>query len=224
VQLTLRRDEPAVLDVVLPTTSVCGVARAAFEARFEPRAQPGIPSKGGGGVGGVGAGGRGASGAGGASTTGSGRVPGRDLPGIGSRGRAGLLDVTLWLVRTAPGRDDEVKEQSLQSTAEGATFAFPPVTIDVTGGQVTMQVNGAYAVTGEGRQIAFTMNRSTQFQPTSPGAHKTSFARSSGEGKTVIDMPKPDEVVEFALPPFGVPVGPGGPDKFSIRVRVRPIK
>ena len=52
-----------------------------------------------------------------------------------TRGRSDLLDVTLWLVRTSPGADEEVRQQSLRSTVDGATFSFPPVTIDVAGGR-----------------------------------------------------------------------------------------
>ena len=147
--------------------------------------------------------------------------PARQDPGtIG--GRADLLDVTLWLVRTSPGADEEVRQQSLRSTVDGAMFSFPPVTIGVTGGLATVQVNGSYSITNNRRQMAFSLNRLLAFRPTSPGPHQTTNQWSKGEGKTVIDMPGPDDVVEFALPSFGVGVGPGGPDKFSVRVRVRP--
>jgi hypothetical protein len=237
VQLRLHRGQPVPLDFAAPSSTQCGIASVGFEARYEPRLRPG----GGAPVGGGGVGGGVGSGAGGGvgSGVGGGVVPrsgptgsgggGRTSVGPPARqdagtigGRADLLDVTLWLVRTSPGADEEVRQQSLRSTVDGAMFSFPPVTIGVTGGVATVQVNGFYSITNNRRQMAFSLNRLLAFRPTSPGPHRTTVQSSKGEGKTVIDMPGPDDVVEFALPSFGVGVGPGGPDKFSVRVRVRP--
>ena len=99
------------------------------------------------------------------------------------------------------------------------------MTIDVADGQVSVQVNGSYSVTDNGRQLAFTTNRVVFFRPSAASPpHRTMNQSSKGEGRTVIDMPGPDDVVEFGLPPFGIGVGPGGPDNFSIRVRIRPAQ
>jgi hypothetical protein len=135
-----------------------------------------------------------------------------------------MFDVNLWLVRTAPGLEEEVHHQALRSAPDGARFSFAPVTIDVADGQVSVQVNGSYGITENGRQLAFTTNRIVAFRPSAASPHRTTVSSSKGEGKTVIDMPGPDDVVEFGLPPFGIGVGPGAPDKFSIRVRIRPVQ
>jgi hypothetical protein len=208
VQLRLQRGQPVPLDFAAPSSTQCSVASVGFEARYEPRAAASLRPPSGGAP------------AGGAARTANTSAPER--PEAGSvRERADLLDVTLWLVHTSPGADEEVRQQSLRSTIDGATFAFPPVTIDVPGGQATVQVNGSYSIGNDRRQITFTLNRQLAFRPMSPGPHRTTVQLSKGEGKTVIDMPGPDDVVEFALPSTGVGVGPGGPDKFSVRVRVR---
>ena len=235
VQLTLRRGEPVPLDFVSPTSTACSVASVAFEARYEARMRPQSGSGGGGrgSGGGVGAG----AGSGGGAGSGSGGGRRGEAPAaagtatvakagasLGAQGRRDLIDVNLWLVHTAPGREEEVRSQSLRSTPEGAVFAFPPVTIDVTGGRVSVQVNGSYRVTEDGKKVAFTTNRSVGFRPTTPGPPRTSFQSSKGDGHIVIDMPRPDDVVAFELPPFGIGVGPGGPDKFSVRFRIRPVQ
>ena len=227
VQLTLRRGEPVPLDFATPIAGTCGAVSLGFEARYEPRFHPPAGASGGGGGTGVGtgrgSGGGSGSGGGLSNTTVSGAAP--ESAGQARRsGRSEMLDVNLWLVRTAPGREEEVRHQALRSTQEGAQFAFAPVTIDVADGQVSVQVNGSYGVTDNGRQLAFTTNRVVSFRPSAASPHRTIARSSKGEGRTVIDMPGPEDVVEFGLPPFDIGVGPGGPDKFSIRVRIRPAQ
>ena len=233
VQLTLRRGEPAPLDFASPTASTCGVASVGFEARYEPRFRvPGVGSGSGGGVGagsgggigsGAGAGGVAVSGSASSSTSTTVDGSSRSARAGGGR-RAEMFDVNLWLVHTAPGREEEVRHQAVRSTPEGARFAFAPLTIDVAGGQVSVQVNGSYSITENGRQLAFTTNRVVAFRPNAESTNRTTVASSKGEGKTVIDLPGPDDVVEFGLPSFGIGVGPGSPDKFAIRVRIRPAQ
>ena len=226
VQLRLQRGHPVPLDFAAPLSTQCGIASLGFEARYEPRLTPAWGAM----VRGGGAGGGAASATGGSVRTGP-ASSGGGRTGVGSparqgtgtiRGRADLLDVTLWLVRTSLGADEEVRQQSLRSTVDGAMFAFPPVTIDVTGGQATVQVNGSYSIDLDRRKMTFSLNRLLAFRPSSPGPHQTTVQHTKGEAKTVIDMPGPDDIVEFTLPSSGVSVGPGGPDKFSVRVRIRP--
>jgi hypothetical protein len=230
VQLTLRRGEPVPLDFASPTATTCGVTSVGFEARYEPRFR--LPAAGSGSGGGIGGGaGRGSGGGGGgravsesASSSTSTTVDGSIGGARASAVRSEMVDVNLWLIHTGPGREEEVRHQVLRSAPDGARFSFAPLTIDVADGQASVQVNGAYRITENGRQLSFTTNRVVSFRPTAPSPHRTTVASSKGEGKTVIDMPGPDDVVEFELPPFGIGVGPGGPDKFSIRVRIRPAQ
>jgi hypothetical protein len=230
VQLTLRRGEPVPLDFASPTAGTCGVASVGFEARYEPRF--GLPAAGSGSGGGVGAGaGRGSGSGVGAAAGGSGSSSTTTMVDGSKRGaqaraarRPEMVDVNLWLVHIAPGRPEDVRHQSLRSTPDGAQFSFAPVTIDVPDGQVSVQVSGSYSITENGRQLAFSTNRAVFFRPTAAGPHRTTVTSSKGEGKTVIDMPGPDDVVEVGLPPFGIGVGPGGPGKVSIRVRIRPAQ
>jgi hypothetical protein len=205
VQLRLHRGQPVPLDFAAPSSTQCGIASVGFEARYEPR-----PGAGDGGTGPLGGGRAGAA------------LVSKPPEAASTRSRADLLDVTLWLVRTSPGADEEVRQQSLRSTVDGAVFAFPPVTIDVAGGQATVQVNGSYSVAVDRRKMTVSLNRVLAFRPSSPGPHRTAIQSTKGEAKTVIDMPGPDDVVEFALPSSGVSIGPGGPDRFSVRVRIRP--
>jgi hypothetical protein len=230
VQLTLRRGEPVPLDFASPTSRACGVVSVGFEARYESPFR--LPSAGSGSGGGIGAGaGRGS----GSGTGGSGSVTGtvtshtmtivdgRRL-GTGVADRSVMFDANLWLVHTVPGREEEVRHQALRSAADGGRFSFAPVTIGVPDGQVSVRVAGSYSITEDGRQLAFTTNRVVAFTPTATSPHRTTVSSAKGEGKTVIDMPGPDDVVEFALPPFGIGVGPGAPDKFAIRVQIRPAQ
>ena len=234
VQLTLRRGEPVPLDFASPTASTCGVTSVGFEARYESGVRlPAAGSGSGGGIGGgAGRGSGGGSGGGGAvieSASSSSSSTSSTVEGSNRGARAGarrpeMFDVNLWLVRTAPGREEEVRHQALRSTPDGARFSFAPVTIDAADGQVSVQVNGSYSLTDDGRQLAFTTNRVVSFRPAASSPQRTTVSSSKGEGKMVIAMPAPEDVVEFELPPFGIGVGPGAPDKFSIRVRIRPAQ
>jgi hypothetical protein len=231
VQLTLRRGEPVPLDFASPTASTCGVTSVGFEARYEPQFGPPFARTGVVG-GGIGAGAGSGSGSGGQGARVTGTVTSNTLTmsddrksgaQAGPTDRSLMFEVNLWLVHTVPGREEEVRQQTLRSTPEGARFSFAPVTIGVPDGQVSVRVNGSYSITENG-QLAFTTNRVVAFTPTAASPHRTTVASSKGEGKTVIDMPGPDDVLEFGLPPFGIGVGPGGPDKFAIRVRIRPAQ
>jgi hypothetical protein len=244
VQLTLKAGDQVLLDSVLPRTqSSCSIANVAFEARYRPRFSdfPRLkrvtePKDGrvGGGISGGGTGGEGTlSGRGGAvavnagagsSSRGSGSSAG---PGTGRANRAvpdsQTLRVNLWLVHSAPGREDEVLHQEVRAPREGAAFAFQPVTIGGPDNQVTVQVTGSYAVrtnpqSGERSLIFMTSRRVIRGDDQPRDA-----ADMAGSSRIINAMPGPDDVLSFEMPPMRSINGrPALPDRFSVRVRVAP--
>jgi hypothetical protein len=231
VQLTLRAGDRVVLDTVLPQEA-CSGGSVVFEARYMPRRFLAIrmgqaygTARGGGGGRGIGVDGTSNEGGGGSRvSTGSGRMM---VSGAGPGSPAGrpspgtrLMDVDLWLVHSAPPRDDKVVHQVLRAPQEGADFAFAPVSIETPRGVVTVQVRGSFSVTAD-RKLIFVTNRRvihTNQPPRDPAAD------TQGSGRTTNRMPSPDEVLSFEMPPVrGAHGDPALPDQFSVRVRIRPL-
>lgn len=231
VQLTLRVGEPAQLDFVSPTTTRCA-ATVAFEARYEPRGirmhgKVDVSAAGGGSGGGTGAG------AGGGTGQGSGKQSGpqsntrtvtgttAELARADSTPSATIretFDVNVWLVHTAPGRDERVHHLAVRSKPEGgAAFMFPPVAVDIPQGQVTVQIGGSFTVENNGRDLVFNPSRIVMLK--AAGGSNT-VDRTRGEGKVSSPMPAADDVLSFELPPVATGVGPGIPDKFAIRAQI----
>jgi hypothetical protein len=245
VQLTLKAGDQVVLDSLLPRTQTsCSNAGVHFEARYRSRfsdfpkvkelvglrnGRAGGVVRGGGGGSGMGSG----SGGGGASmgasagpiSRGSGSAAGSGTGG-GVRIVAGarMLRVNLWLVHSAPGREDEVLHQELRAPHQGATFAFAPVAIDGEGGPASVQVTGSFAVhtnsqTGDQSLIFMTSRRVTR-----GGDQPRDGADVAGSSRIVKTMPGPDEVLSFEMPPIKSVNGrPAPQDQFSVRVRINPL-
>ena len=256
-QLTLHAGDRLPLDSVTGRTASRCDGSAVFEARYMPRfsAVRGhviqMPTGGGAGSGtgggvGVGGGGGGAgvgSGGGGGvrikSTTQTATVGagsgGRTSTGVGERTAVvthgvPLVSADLWLVRSAPGKDEEVLHQTLRAAREGAEFAFSPVTIGIDQKRVTVQVTGSFALKTSDAgtdQLVFVASRRatlTQSSGTSPRVVSVSND-TQGTSRTTIALPGPDEVVAFELPPIRAANGwPPVPDQFSIRVRITPTR
>jgi hypothetical protein len=224
-QLTLRLGEAVTLETVeAPADSECS-RRVSFEARYgskpyhvdvvatgsgaskqEVRRGTGVGAgsgtAAGGGVSGVS---RGAA---------AGGVSGARMPS-GSR----WMDVNLWLVHSAPGRQESVLHQQLRAPLEGADFAFAPMSIETPRGPAIVQVRGSLSVT-DGQQLIFVTNRTVKFR--SPSARESAFDTQGG-GRTVNAMPGPAEVLSFDMPPILGPQGSGTlPDQFSVRVQIIP--
>jgi hypothetical protein len=203
---------------------------------------------GGGGIGGTGVGSLSASGGGFGSGTGSGTSAGTGTgsgggvtvtaDGVAVRGRQGAVhipksdafglasrqfDVDLWLVRNAPGRNEEAVHQELNGARGGTQFAFAPVNIDTPRGPLTLQVTGSFQVKFDesgALQLVFVTMRNVKLPPAEGPARD---ARSSMQGSSVTThaMPGPDDVLSFEMPPLSIPNGASIPDRFSIRLRIR---
>jgi len=235
VQLTLKPGDQVLLDSLLPRTQTsCSTAEVRFEARYRSRFSD-VPKRidvivngsraGGGGRSsgtGGGAGGSGATGVriapgsesgGGRATVGAARV----APG------ARMVNVNLWLVHSAPGREDEVQHQELRAAHEGAAFAFAPVAVTGDGGPASVQVTGSFAVrtnpqSGDQQLIFITSRRVTR-----GGDQPRDAADVAGTSRIVRTMPGPDDVLSFEMPPMPAANGRPAPrDQFSVRVRIAP--
>ena len=228
VQLTLRVGEPVPLDLIAPTSSKCA-ASSAFEARYESRHIPmrhGTGGSGGVGYGAATGGGtghafkqygtqRGSSDVGGSSAA----APGASVAPAAPA--SGAFEMSVWLVHTAPGREERVHylAQPL-SRSEGANFTFPRLALAIPEGEVSVQIGGSFSIENDGRDLVFTPVRTVMFKS---AAGRTSGTQRRGEGKVSSPMPGPNDVLSFELPPVWTGTGPGIPDKFAIRVRLAPL-
>ena len=246
VRLTLHPGDRVPLDSVnRSATAQCPAATIGFEARYGARSGAsriggsGEPSRGvsigaPGGSAGASAGGGGAA-AGNAAGTGGGTGGGiapnpysRAVHMPKNQGTAAAdaqpIDVDLWLVRSAPGREESAVHQALSGVRGGAQFAFAPLTIETRGGTLSVQVAGSFRLTGDepgARQLIFSTTRAVRFAPTGP-AGRDAPPVTTGRSVTTHAMPGPDDVLSFEMPALRVPNGVAAvPDRFSIRVRIR---
>ncbi len=254
VQLTLKVGERVLLDSVAPQTARgCSVTNAGFEARYMTRFtglhHQFTPTARGGGIGtarvgaglggGVGAGGGAGAGAGSGSGAGVG-APAGVSSGGGGTGRTAYgsqaviigqsadpesLRVELWLVHSVAGMEDQTVYQTLNSTREGALFAFAPVSVATPEGTVGVQVSGSFALHGgpPGDRLVFVTNRRLSYSPTTTAQPRDRVKETEGVGRIMRPMPGPDDVLSFELPALSAGHGHSAlPDRFSIRVRIRP--
>lgn len=223
-QLTLALGDRVLLDSVTPDgTSRCQTTSIGFEARYAPRAFP-ITGKAGAGSGRIASGSAGGGSGGGVSGFGAGRAP----TGGGGGARielagAGLYDVNLWLVHSAPDKSDEVLHQTLRSAPRRAAFAFAPVTIDTPRGAVIVQVTGSVTVVdaASGQKLIFDTDRRVTF-PQADQSPRDNAAGARGGSISARPMPGPDDVLSFEMPPILMNGRPTVPDKFSVRVQITP--
>jgi hypothetical protein len=251
VELTLKAGDRVLLDSVAPQTARgCSVTNAGFEARYmarfpglAPQSAPAAKGAGtgtatAGAAGGVGSGGGagtgGRSGVGGGSGAGVGASSGGGGGGtvyasrvIGVQGQnldPESLKVELWLVRSVEGMEDQTVYQALHATREGAMFAFAPISVKTPEGSVGVQVTGSFSIQGGGGgdRLIFLINRRLSYSW--GGAEPRDRSQEGGSsGRIMRQMPGPDDVLSFELPELDAANGhPAIPDRFSIRVRIRP--
>jgi len=231
VQLTLKAGERVLLDSVAPQTARgCSVTNAGFEARYTTRASglnhqftPTAAAAALGGGAGAGTGAGSGSGTGGGSGGGvavhSGRVAVTGLTPTSPDS----LKVELWLVRAAPGIEEETFYQALHATREGAMFAFAPVPVTTVQGAIAVQVTGSFSVEGGGGGDHLTVVINRRLSRALPGAQPWNRAQEKGGSARITrQMPGPDEVLSFEMPGLDAATGPAIPDRFSLRVRIRP--
>jgi hypothetical protein len=237
VQLTLKPGDQVLLDSLLPRTQTsCSTAEVRFEARYRSRFSD-VPNRRDVIVNGsrAGGGGRSSGTGGGIGAAGSGTTAVRISPGSasgGGRGTSGaariapgarMVNVNLWLVHSAPGREDEVQHQELQATHEGAAFAFRPVAVTGEGGAASVQVTGSFAVntnpqSGDQQLVFITSRRVTR-----GGDQPRDAADVAGTSRIVKTMPGPDDVLSFEMPPIRAANGRPAPrDQFAVRLRIAP--
>lgn len=142
----------------------------------------------------------------------------------------------LWLVHSVPGRPDEVRPMTVNVLDGDASFAFPRVRRDLPEGTFDVVVNGRLFIrrvlnsgfSGAAPNIyTVAAARAVTFTPANRTPRDSSQPRLedmenwSGIGS---ELPGPDDVIAYEMPPLNVPDAPSVPDKFSIRLRLRPIR
>jgi hypothetical protein len=92
-------------------------------------------------------------------------------------------------------------------------------------GSVGVQITGSFAIQGggpSGDRLVFQTGRRLSFSSTTPQPRDRAH-EAQGVGRIERAMPGPDEVLSFELPALGALRGHSAvPDRFSIRVRIRP--
>jgi hypothetical protein len=244
--LTLTVGQHLVLDQeAMPALGECGPMSVTLEARYEPRMRlftftPNGRASGGrqtaATAGGDGGDAQSATGTGAVTTRGGSDVgPGLGFSMVAARGpngRAGtatplLQRAELWLVHSAPGKDDEVLQTSTIARSGGGDFAFAPVTIQTTTGAVAVRVTGTLelGVDADGQsRFVFGATRRVMFTPSTRAPRdRTAPVDSGGVANTVLAIPGPDEVLSFEMPAIDAAGVPHVPDHFAIRVRLSPL-
>jgi hypothetical protein len=243
--LTLTVGQRIVLDQeTMPALGECPSMSVTLEARYEPRmggmftfTPNGRAARGGGFSGSVATASGGAASASSPASGISQVTIGRSGAGAGTsvvtppetNGRVGgfLRQAELWLVHSAPGKDDEVLQTSTVAHTGGGDFAFPPVTIQTKTGTTNVRVTGTLelGVDADGQpRFVFGATRRVMFTPSTRAPRdRTAPADSGGVANTVLAIPGPDEVLSFEMPPIDAAGVPQMPDHFAIRVRLSPL-
>jgi hypothetical protein len=244
--VTLTVGQHIVLDQeAMPAIGECGPMSVTLEARYEPRMNlftftpNGRATRGGGFSGSAATASGGAQSATGADAVtrrgGSGVGPGIGLGMVAARGpnaRAGaptllMQRAELWLVHSAPGKDDEVLQTSTIARSGGGDFAFAPVTIQTKTGAIAVRITGTLelGLDLEGRpRFVFGATRRVTFTPSTHAPRdRESSVDSGGVANTVLAIPGPDEVLSFEMPSIAASGVPAVPDHFAIRVRLSPV-
>ena len=135
------------------------------------------------------------------------------------------MKVELWLVHSAPAMaEDQTSYQALTSSREGAMFAFAPISVATPEGTVGVQITGSFATQSgpSGDRLVFQTGRRLSYSATT-AQPRDRVQETEGVGRIVRPMPGPDDVLSFELPALGALRGHSAvPDRFSIRVRIRP--
>jgi hypothetical protein len=223
-RLTLQPGTPVTIDsAVLAPEGACDIVRVALEARLAPRLL---------GRGFLGSGGGRSTGAGDGQGTGSGSGGGGGstvaIAGgartVAPAGGGQVYSVELWLVRQPAGGPESSTPVLMRVNDSGGSFSFPPVTVSSNEGQAAVTILGTFRVTGppDARQLTFSTSRRIS-QERGAGPNRDTFS-GNGSSQTTIPLPGPDEVLSFEMPQIKSGSGADSPDRFSVRLRIRPIQ
>jgi hypothetical protein len=195
-------------------------ASVTFGARFAPRFDPSWSF--GQGTAATGAGGGRGSGSGTGTGTGSGGAA-----RIAATATVPPYTAELWLVHSVPGKPDTVLPAKIPVIGGSAAFSFPPVRFVATGGAFAVTVSGRLRVLQtndpQARMYTLAADRTASFTPSSRPSRDPVEPGLEGRASTSGVLPGPDDVVAFEMPPLKVIGAPSVPDRFSIRLRLRPV-
>ena len=116
------------------------------------------------------------------------------------------FDVSLWLVRSVAGKQDEVWHQTLRTGHDETAFAFAPVTVETARRSRRAAGHGPWAGSNSvaGPQLQFETKRRVTY-PVTGTPPRDGGQDTQGSSRTTIPLPGPEEVLSFQLPPL-----PGG--------------
>ena len=220
-QLTLHAGEIVQLDQAgIDSRTPCATGSVAFEARYTPRFF---------GMGQISGGMRGGIARSGA-TVGNVSVVTRPAGGSGMSGGASqpaagaTYEVDLWLVRSLPGKPNEVNHSVLRINESGGSFTFAPITVPTNSGSAVVFVGGLLRVVRNSNgedQLLFTTSRRvmTSGSDVPPPGNRPD---SVGSTRIIDRMPGPEEVLSFEMPPITLNGQPVAPDQLSVRLKIKP--
>ena len=133
----------------------------------------------------------------------------------------------LWLVHSVPGKPDTVVPAMARIEGGAGTFSFAPM-------RLPRDDRNLHGHNGEGRSqlvpgdprprmLTFSAIRAVSFTPNHRPTRNPTETRPEGGTVNSSGMPGPDDVVAFEMPPLKAAGAPSVPDKFSIRLRLRPV-
>jgi hypothetical protein len=115
---------------------------------------------------------------------------------LGAReGGAGLLDVDLWLVHTAPTGGEQAQHQKVRLTPNGGPFTFAPVRFTTSQGEISVELNGSflrYTSAGNSEYLLLNMSRVVSGGTAPAGGLPGSTA-------SFVPLPRGDEVLSFEM-------------------------
>jgi len=216
-QLTLHAGEIVQLDQAgVDGKPPCATGTVAFEARYTPRFF---------GMGQISGGARGGVARSGATVVDVVRSGGGSGVSKASQPVTGAAyDVDLWLLRSLPGKPNQVTHSQLQINESGGSFSFAPITVPMNTGSAIVLVGGHLRVVRNANgedQLLFTTSRRVM----TSGADLPPIGSrpdSVGSTRIVERMPGPDEVLSFEMPPITLNGQPVAPDQLSVRLKVKP--
>lgn len=207
VELTIQRGEKVVLDqVAAPAPPGCSATSVLFEAHYGSRPLAVVVR---------------------ANEPAGAIAGGKPTPSGGGNAaavtrRVRAYSVNLWFFHSAPGEPDQVISQPVLVTTRQASFAFPPVAIDGAGGKMRVFVTGSFEIRNGANGEELVFNAERRATPFSIEGLRDRPADIHGTSTLTMPLPRPEEVLSFEMPPIRLHGRAELPDRFSVRVQIRP--